>query len=61
MGQNIRLAAVGIGLHRARALLEALVGVFDHHDGAVDQHAHGQDQAEHHDVGNRDAHDAQKR
>ena len=40
-------------MHRPDAFGDPLVGVFDHHDGAVDEHADGEDQAEHDDVGDR--------
>lgn len=48
-------------MHRAFALGDFLVGVFDHDDGAVDQHPHGEDQAEHDDVRDRHAHHRQER
>ena len=48
------LGGLDIGRHGPRSFLDALVGIFDHDDGTIHQHAHGQDQAEHHDV--RDGH-----
>ena len=54
------LGGADIGMHRADALINALVGIFDHHDRTIHQHAHGKDQAEHHDIGNRHAHDRQQ-
>ena len=47
-------------MHRTHAFLDALVGIFHHHDGPVDEHSHGKDQAEHHDVRDGHAHHAQK-
>ena len=38
----------------------AFVGIFNDHDGTVHQHAHGEDQTKHHDVGNRNAHDCEQ-
>ncbi len=59
-GPEHALGGIGIGLHRAGTLGQALVGIFDHHDGPVDQHPHGQDQPEHDDIRDRDAHDPQQ-
>ncbi len=54
------LGGLDVGVHRARALADALVGVFHHHDGAIHQHAHCKDQTEHHDVRNADTHHRKK-
>ena len=37
-----------VGLVRRQALGHLAVGILDHHDGAIDQHADGQHEAEHH-------------
>ena len=47
-------------MHRPGPFLDPLVGIFDHHNGPVDQHAHGQDQAEHHDIGHRHTHQGEE-
>ena len=40
------LGGEGVGLFLVEAFAHFPVRVFDHHDGAVDQHANGEDQAE---------------
>ena len=54
------LCGLDVGVHRAGAFGDPLVGVFDHHDGAIHQHAHRKDEAEHHDVGDRNPHQGEK-
>ncbi len=50
-----------IGRHRPHAFGNALVGIFDDHDGPIDQHPDGKDQAEHDDVVDRDAEHREQR
>ena len=55
------LGRVHIGVHRAGALIDPLVGIFDHHDSPIDQHADSKDQPEHDHVRDGDAHHRQHR
>ncbi len=59
-GPEHALGGLHIGLHGARAFRDALVGIFHDDDRPVDQHADGQDQAEHHDVRHRNAHQCEE-